>query len=362
MNNLLSNLRFRIKKWISRNKVQFPTVYLLLYVFAKSRNDKEFMQLILNLHETIIVKKFGNSNYDKLLYYINIDQNKIGLGAFFRQTIHAVYDADSMGAIPVVNYEKSCPYFEKAEFKGTDNPFEYYFNQSNVFNKNDILKSQNVIVFKPWYFQRIDKNLGILKNDIDMPIGYKNINENYLRVLGNIVKKYIKLNGEASKFINSSIEKEFPVGWQNKKILAVHVRGTDFALHWEQHPNIVQPDEFFKAIDEAIEKKDFEYIFLATDDSARLEIFKKKYGSKLLYFKDVHRSDGTVNVTFEKIDRADNNYLNGLEVLRDMYTMAYCNGFVAGLSQVSVSARIINRSFSKTYEYEKIIDKGIYQS
>lgn len=359
MNNIINNLRFKVKTLIIQNKDKFPRLYLLFYILAKIQNDRNFAQIIFNLQDFLIIKNYGNDNADKLLYFINIDQDKIGLGAFFRQTVHALYDADRLNALPVIKYEKSCPYFEKDNFKNTDNPFEYYFNNQDIDN---IYKSQNVILFKPWYFQRIDKNLGILKNDTDMPIGYKNINVEYLQVLGEIVKKYIKLNSEANEFINKSIEKTFPKDWKNKKILAVHVRGTDFALHWEQHPNIVLPEDFFVAIDDAIKAKGFEYIFLATDDSARLELFKERYKEKLLFFKDVHRSDGTINVTFEKVDRLYNNYLNGLEVLRDMYTMAYCNGFIAGLSQVSVSARIINRSLAQPFEFERIIDKGIFKS
>ena len=125
---------------------------------------------------------------------------------------------------------------------------------------------------------------------------------------------------------------------------------------------VKKAEDYFNVIDKAIIENGFEYIFLATDDSRKLELFIKRYNDKLIYFKDVHRSDGIVNVTFEKNDREHNNYLNGLECLRDIYTMSYCNGLVAGLSQVSVCARIVNRSLDKKFEFEKIIDNGIYRS
>ena len=353
---IIFNLINLVKNKIANKK----KLYFLLFCLKKV-NDSRFIDLVLNKKDIIYCKNFGDQNKNKLFYFIDIETNGMGFGAYLRWVIHVLYDADSFNAIPVIKFGKGCPYLEKNQFMNTDNPFEYYFNQPTKYNVKDIFESQRVIVFNIWSLVRIDETIGIIKNSNDMPIGYQNITNEYLKNLGAIYKNYIFLNEHSERFIKQSIKSVFPKDWGNKKILAVHVRGTDFALHWDQHPNIVQAEDFFYVIDKALLEKNFQYIFLATDDSARLELFKNRYKEKLLYFKDVHRSDGKINVSFEKIDRPYNNYLNGLEVLRDMYTMAYCNGFIAGLSQVSVSTRIINRSLDKQFEYEKIIDKGIYK-
>lgn len=112
-------------------------------------------------------------------------------------------------------------------------------------------------------------------------------------------------------------------------------------------------------IDEAIKKYNFTKIFLATDDNNILNEFKEKYKERLLYYKDVNRTDGTKSIVFENNQRENNNYLNGLEVLRDMYTLANCDGLIAGLSQVSFAARITKKSLNKEYNFLKIIDNGI---
>ena len=49
----------------------------------------------------------------------------------------------------------------------------------------------------------------------------------------------------------------------------------------------------------------------------------------------------------------------GVEVLRDMYSMAECDGLVAGLSQVSYAARIQKKSMGSEYEDLVILNKGI---
>lgn len=59
------------------------------------------------------------------------------------------------------------------------------------------------------------------------------------------------------------------------------------------------------------------------------------------------------------IERVEHKYLLGLEVVRDMYALSYCNGLIAGLSQVSICSRIVKKSRKEEYEYLKIIDHGL---
>lgn len=351
----------QVKKYIITTKTKHKKIYFIAFCIRKIY-DKEFIELILNRDNIICLNNFGNANKDLNIYFIDIKSSGMGFGAYFRWVTHILYEADTLNFVPVIRFGEGCPYKEEGIFLKTENPFEYYFLQPSRLNVDDVYKSNNVFTFKCWSLARIDKALGLIKNKDEMPVGYQNITETYLNTLGLIVKKYIKLNVVTNQYIDNSIENIFPENWQQKRILAVHVRGTDFALHWDQHPNIVSAEDYFNVIDKAIGANRFEYIFLATDDSKKLELFMKRYNNKLIYFKDVHRSDGIVNVSFEKNNREHNHYLNGLECLRDIYAMSYCNGLVAGLSQVSVCARIVNRSLDKKFEYEKIIDKGIYRA
>ena len=49
-------------------------------------------------------------------------------------------------------------------------------------------------------------------------------------------------------------------------------------------------------------------------------------------------------VAFEKSGRKKHKYRLGLEVLRDMHTLAMCDGLVVGISQVAVCDKGINRN------------------
>ncbi len=335
-------------------------LYCLLRILKNFNNIEFFKQidLINKDPNNLRMLDFGEKNKDKNILLITRSSPNMGMGGFFRQTLYGLYEAEKLGFVPVVHY-KECPYRDKSYDEKTKNPFEYYFNQTSNVSLQDAYDSSRIFIFDSIHLIRVEKELGNINSEL--VCGY-NINNEYLKRLGQIVKRYVHLNEYTENFIKTSMQNIFPRDWKQERVLAIHVRGTDFALNWEKHPNMVGVEDFFSAIDSTMEKEKFKYIFLATDDSNRLKAFKMRYGEKLLYFTDVHRSSGTINVALEKNDRKHNNYLNGLEVIRDMYTLARCHGLIAGLSQVSICTRIINYSLDEQFSYVKILDKGIYKS
>ena len=143
------------------------------------------------------------------------------------------------------------------------------------------------------------------------------------------------------------------------RILAVHVRGTDFKQHYNGHPVQVSIEEYCQAAAKLFYDKHYEKVFLATDDLDAVERFQKEFGSRLLFYRDVVRSKGNDTVMHSLSERENHHYLLGVEVLRDVYSMAQCDGLVAGLSQVSYAARIQKKSVGEEYGDLVILDKGI---
>lgn len=345
-------MRNFIKKYLYGTKI-----YTILKCIKNINND-EFIRNIndINNKNKIVCFRNGIKNIDKNIFVININVKYMGLGAYLRYSLLGFYEARMMNFYPVINYGKNCMYKEKNIFLGTNNVFEYYFNQPSKITLEEINVSNRIYSVNFDFIKECEVNFDVEKKT---SYGYK-IEESYIKTLGTIAKDYLILNKRTQDFI----EKSFNIYLKNfsrDKILGVHVRGTDYALNWKNHPNMVTVEDFFVEVDKALKMYDFKYIFLATDDSNRLEAFKNKYKEKLIYFSDVHRSSGKVNVALEKNNRENNAYLNGLEVIRDIYTLAQCQGLIAGLSQVSIMARIINYSLDKNYSYKKIIDKGIYK-
>ena len=149
--------------------------------------------------------------------------------------------------------------------------------------------------------------------------------------LADLYKKYIRLNDNTSQFIKEQMNDILA----EKPILAVHIRGTDFSVGLGSHPIIIKPEEYLETVKRVYAEGNYKKVFLATDDLNALELFKGEFKDKLLYYK------------------------LGLEVLRDIYTLANCDSIVCGLSQVSIAARYVNLAMGRKYREVVVIDHGV---
>lgn len=351
-----------IKCFISRILHKTPKILFFQYVLRHSM-DEQFVSRVVHLDSNpneIEIKIFGNKNPDKNIYFIEIKPSKgMGFAAYLRHTLLALFEAERLGFVPVVLYSsQNNLYAEDEPVNGAKNPFEYYFKQVSDISVAEVYESSRVFLYKWPHSVRIERDLGDLNPR--MTGGYI-VDDAYIDKMSLVLKKYIQLNKIVQDQVFNDMQDLVHGEWDGKKILGVHIRGTDYALNWTNHPNMVGADEFIEAIDELLSQHDYEYIFLATDDKRRLATLHDRYGSKLIYYRDVVRGDKAVLTAMAEINRPRHHYLNGLEVVRDMYTLARCDSLVCGLSQVAFFARTIRLAESGSYKYLKVLDKGIYQ-
>ena len=190
--------------------------------------------------------------------------------------------------------------------------------------------------------------------------GHKNgylINEQEIQCLGQLYKQYVHLNEKTKKFLTKDVKSVI----NRKTTLGVHVRGTDFALGCKVHPIMITAREYLEETKKVFASGKYEQIFLATDDLTALTLFKNEFGNKLVYFKDTVRTDLVVSSKSIKVDRYLHHYRLGLEVLRDVYALVFCDSFIAGLSQVSFAVRYINYSYGRKFDELIVLDKGIHK-
>ena len=287
---------------------------------------------------------------NSIVYYIHTGNNYSGFGAEFRRTLDGLYFADKYGFMPFIEYNKTYIYSEEEPINGTDNPFEYYFNQPIKIDK-DFMKELNYITFN-------ENHRNLIENDFKIKPPYE-VNEQYLSELGKIVKKYIHINSETSEYIESSLKN---IGFKDcVTTIGVHYRGTDFSEGRKRHPKMVGLCNYLTAVDDLISKidnKDY-IIFLATDDGKAIDAFKEKYYDKVVFFKDTYRSSDGEPVHFSSVNRKHHKYTLGLEILRDMIVLSKCNYLISGLSQVSFCARIFKYSRNEKFKDMLILDNGI---
>lgn len=307
------------------------------------------MYALYRLIEKIYLDNRIRKSRDKEVYRIKIDNEIAGFFAILRETLDYCCYADEQGFLPYIIYDKKTLYAEKGLFLGTNNPFEYYYKQPFMLFPDILLKGLNVVKSRP-------EHLGY----VELKYNLKNFSyiaeESYIEKMAGIYKKYMQLNTITNEWIEKGIENIL----NGKYTLGVHIRGTDFNKGFNNHPIPVTVDEYIEVISHEITKKQYEQVFVATDDIRCLKELKRKINVPLVYYKGTMRASGNKSVAYERNERKNNNYLLGLEVLKDAYTLSACDGFIGCLSQVDIFVQILKKAKEQKFESLKIIDKGIY--
>ncbi len=290
----------------------------------------------------------GEEYKGKIICHIKIEnRTRSGFFALLNSVLNGMYGIDRLGFIPYVEYDGNTCYSEDEPVNGTMNAYEYYFVQYGGLERDKVNSACCVAAYEP-------RNARVWPG---IKSGYAQ-NPERICELSRIYGKYIHLNDATAEYINSGISDKI-----KGKTLGIHVRATDFITSRDvNHPVGVGYEHHMTAAEKILNTGDFDRIFLATDDADVVDEFKKKFGDMVVYYDDINRSTDGKCIHHGAGNRAMNKYLNGLEVLRDVYTLANCSGLIAGLSMVSFFARIINKSLEKDYGIVEIIDKGINQS
>lgn len=321
-----------------------------IYCFKRS-NDSRFQRRVREIGQDVslvsVERLVGTKDTD-LLYFIDMEESHSGFFAEHNRLLSMLYFADYYHLRPVVRYHSGYCYAEDHPVNGTMNPFEYYFEQPAGISLDDLNEYSCVI--------KCRKENSYITRPLNTKQDSYDKSERYLHEMGRITGKYIRLNEIVRNRIDADIAALGLTACE--RTLAVHVRGTDFKQHFNGHPVIVTVEEYLKEAVRLCRDKAYDKVFLATDDSDAVASFEQEFGERLLYYRDVTRSNGNDTVMNSTSTRKNHHYLLGLEVLRDVHTMARCQGLLAGRSQVSYGARIQKYSTGEEYDDLVIIDKG----
>ena len=286
------------------------------------------------------VYELGNKNPVKVIMLMN---NRAGHGGFCGLWIYYLNRlafSDKMGFYHVFNCVQSEFYQEDHPMHGTHNVFEYYFQQPCGISLKSAWKSKSVIF--DWnsadygYYDvfRVGGTIDYTFKEADIELFAK------------LQKKYIKLRPSLERKICGQIKRMFG----ESKVLAVHARGTDYKVEYKGHPLPITTQDYIEAARIQAEQIGADKIFLATDDLSILKAFQQEFGSALLYYDDVIRSEGTVWNCYVKTNVRNSHYRLGYEIIRDVYTMAACDGFVCGMSYVSFMVQVVKKSQDKEFD------------
>ncbi len=127
--------------------------------------------------------------------------------------------------------------------------------------------------------------------------------------------------------------------FKDQDILGIHIRRTDH--HHEIPP--VEIEHYIKEIDKRLGKID--KIFLATDDAHIVDLFKRKYGDRVLT-NNVIRSTSETPVHADMDNK--NKHKLGLDALIDCYSLSRCQEAILTHSNLSYAALLLNPELKYT--------------
>ena len=337
-----------MNKYLKKFITDHPRLGAALYAYKHS-TDPEYITKAMQTDPAVFrFRNLGSKNPDKNIYYIVMGDRGDGFFAEYGRLLMYLYTADYYHMTPVVRFTEDYLYTEKEPVNGYTNPFQYFYKEPAGIDPTEAEESRNVV--RSEFVHTLQDTL------IREREGMYGYSDRYIEIMGQIDQKYIRLNTEVQKYVDENLADLNVTDWS--RVIGVHFRGTDYKRGLDGHPVYAGPAEEIEKACELLESGNYDKVFLATDDTDALAAFRDKFGEKLICYNDVYRTDGDTSVAFSQDERHLHHYHLGLEVLRDMETLAHCGAMIAGQSQVSLAARITKSGRGESYRDKIILDHG----
>jgi hypothetical protein len=218
---------------------------------------------------------------------------------------------------PVIDFQ-SVPQVNRRDTSSSD-AWADYFEPVSALSVEDALADSDVVVFSA-------------------PRGTQFPTTEYSQIpeYREIFTKNIRLNPMMSDYValwTSFLDERGPA-------LGVHARGTDMRKA-KSHLAPPENHQLFRLVDKALERGGFDSIFVASEDERSLGAFVRRYGPRII------TTDSFRTAKRKKLSRMSSNvlewrYVLGMQVIRDAWLLARCQGLVSGSSNVSEHAQVIN--------------------
>lgn len=223
----------------------------------------------------------------------------------FIQAINGILFANRYGLKPYIDFgNKTYCYSDPS--KQSSNFWEYYFRQPGKQSMplpRTINRLNEVYPIRTWH-------------------------RSYFREVNKSVVSQLQFTPEVDKIMNDAVS-----SITQQRTLGIQLRGTDHVVEVKE----VKPSNYIRAVKKHIHN--YDKLFIATDDSALLELLTKNFGEKVMT-NHAHRSD--MGKAIHLNTSIEDRYILGLEVLRDSYCLAHCDRLILVSSNVSFAALMFN--------------------
>ncbi len=290
----------------------------------------------------VFVKQGAGIRYpDQYVYVISKPiRVKSGLFSYVFTVADQLQYAEDMQAIPVVDMRSFPNIYLDQDKVGRENAWEYYFEPLSNLSVEEIADCKNILL------------------GYDAPEYKTNYTEKYdIARLHRAYRKWIHMKPEVLEDINRECNEILPCGFE--KVLGVLYRGTDMvSLKLKNHPAQPTLDEICELIEKYWEEWECEMIYLCTEDAAALEVFKKRFGEKIVYSSQLRFANTANRWLGEIFDEVQGTRRDrGAEYLKTIEILSRCDHMIASVCSGSVCAHVMH---GDDYKHLLMIDKGQY--
>ena len=276
---------------------------------------------------------FGSKNSKIKVLIIRRRPPGGGLFSNINHVLQGVIHASERNMVPVVdmkNYATEYSAFRK--FNGTNNAWEYFFEQVSNIHLDEAYSSKNVTLSKG---DRIIEAGSMAGRNLNFAFDLEKI-----EYLNSVHKKHIKLNSFTISYIDY-INKIFEI--ETKNTLGVFLRGNEYVLSpTTGHPKQPKIDEVIRDVQQYLDDKAISKIFLSTDDPTIRAIFNTKFAD-LIYPNIRIDYENDFAVSTRKAFKIPKGALaKNLSYLSEIYTLSKLEYNIASLSNGSAILHVIN--------------------
>ncbi len=335
--------------------MQIKVVFNVAKDFLRKKLSNEVWLGLANLKRHLIKRDYServvtNSHEEQPLYFI-IRREPPGAGLFsnINHVLQGLRESEKRGLIPVVdmqNYWSS--YSLSTPILGTQNSWEYFFDQPAEFSLEKALNSNQYVLSKG---NRIAGDHWLTQKSLQYVTEPEKIEE-----ISRLLKKYLKLN----RFTQSTIEfVKNNTDWKPDLNLGVSLRGSDY-LEIKPHGHPMQPNlqEVCVAIQEILESEGDTRIFLACEDiTIRSSIEDRFPGIVLQNFRTSPFFREYIALELKLTGRNLSMMTNNLGYLVEILLFSECKSCVSSLANGSAIGIALNNG---RFRSKKILSPGVY--
>lgn len=349
---------FHIKEMLGNSlEKYFPRLYCVQHVVRHAK-DVQYAQKVRNVETAskepifwrdprcVYIEHLGKRNPGKTVYLFQEQDYSGGFCTVYHRLLLALAYADNFGMLPVIFWDGAKLKYSGEKHFG-ENAIERFFDPVSPLTIEQALVSKNIVMGVPVH----------LCMNIAKPFERHHTTEEELNTCANAQKKYIRLKAD----ISAEIEKARKSLLQGNSVLGIHLGGTVFNWGVKGYPVPTDFSEWKSAIERVMQNGNYEKLFVATDDQAVFDMMIDSFGEKVLSYDKCCRANGSVPLYL--IDNQQPNFHERLafEALRDIYTLANCDGLVTDLGQVGFLAQVVKKAHDETFKDLQVMDRGYYE-